>query len=108
VPQCAQLAETFLQRLEVREVQGEQMDFAVIVERAELGSRNNSHAESLPRRPCGRDSIDCVVIRERQGGEPTARSGFDHSFRGESTVRRSRVSVQVDESRPARIRAHCS
>ena len=84
------------------------MDFVVIMKRAQLHSRDHTNAEPLP--SCARNchSVHRIVIGERYGCEPAAMRRVDHSFRRDGTVRRSRMCVQVDEPRPARIVAHRS
>ena len=69
--------------------------------RRRIASRYTGHARR-------RNSINSVVIRERQGGKATALGSLDYSLGSERTVRGGRVSVQVDKRRPARIRTHRS
>jgi hypothetical protein len=92
----------------VRDVHRQQMDLVVFLESAQLHSGDYSNTQALTRLTRRRDSINGVVIRKRQGGKATALGGLDYSFRSEGTVRGGRVSVQVDERRPARIRTHRS
>jgi hypothetical protein len=104
----AQPTETRLQRPDVGDVQRQQMDLVVFLESAQLHSGNYSNTEALTGHArCG-DSINSVVIRKCQGGKATALSGLDYTFGSEGTIRGSRVGVQVDERRPARIRTHRS
>jgi hypothetical protein len=90
------------------DVQRQQMDLVVVLESAQLHSGDYSNAQALTRRARRRDSIDSVVIRQCKGGKATALGGLDYSFGSKGTVRGGRVSVQVDERRPARIRTHRS
>jgi len=104
----AQPGETRLQPRYMRDVQRQQMDLVVFLESAQLHSGDYSNTEALTGYARRRDSINGVVIRERQGCKATALGGLDYSFWCEGAVRGGRVSVQVDECRPARIRTHRS
>ena len=86
------------------------MNFVIILERAQLDPGDDPHTETLACRFRCRNTINGVVIREGDGRQAAAVCRFDHFLRREYAVRRSRVSVQIDECRPlrARIRAHRS
>jgi hypothetical protein len=86
----------------------QKVHFVVIMKRAELHSRNEANAKSLPSGARGGYSVHCIVIGERYRGKAATLRRVDHSFRREGTVRRCRMGVQVDEPRPARIVAHRS
>ena len=90
------------------EVQGEEVDFVLVVKRAELYSGNNSNARSCPRLTGSLEPIDGIVVGEREGRQPALRRSLDHSLRRECPVRGGRVSMQVDMCRPARLWIHCS
>jgi hypothetical protein len=92
----------------VRDVQRQQMDLVVFLESAQLNSGDYSDAQTLAGNARRRDSTNGVVIRQRQSGKATALGRLDYSFGSERTIRSSRVSVQVDERRPARICTHRS
>jgi len=78
------------------------------MESAQLHSGDYSDAQALSGNARRRDSINCVMIRQRQSGKATAVGRLDYSFGSERTIGSSRVSVQVDERRPARICTHRS
>src|SRR5450759_1366674 len=103
---CAQLAETHFQGLEAGEVQRQQVDFVVFLKSAQLHPGYYPNAQSLTGHASRRNSVDRVVIRECQGREAAALGGLDYPLGRDRTVRGSRVTVQVDERRPARIHAH--
>ena len=84
------------------------MDLVVFLEGAQLHSGDYSDAQALTGNTRRWYSINGVVIRQCQGGKATALGRLDYSFGSEGTVRSGRVSVQVDERRPARIRTHRS
>ena len=84
----------------------EQVYFVVPVERAQLDAGDHTDACPLCCLAGCTDAVDSVVISERERGQPAALGGLDYSLGREGAVRGGRVSVQVDERRPARIRAH--
>jgi len=88
----------------------QEVDLAIALERAKLDSGDDTDASSLSSGSRGDDSVDGVVIGEGNRRQPATRRGFDHFLRGKDPVRRSGVSVEIDECRPrgARIRTHCS
>src|SRR6202049_5301257 len=83
----AQSAETRLQRLEVRDVQRQQMDLVVFLEGAQLHSGDYSNTQALTGHARRRNSINSVVIRERQGGKATALGSLDYSVGSDRTGR---------------------
>ncbi|GAC1483190.1 MAG: hypothetical protein NVS1B5_02070 [Gemmatimonadaceae bacterium] len=102
----SELAQTLFQRLDMTKVERQQMDFVLLVESAQLDSRNYPDTEALTGRARRPDSIDRIMIREGERGQAAPLRRFDYLVGGECTVRCGRVCVQVDERRAARIPAH--
>jgi hypothetical protein len=84
------------------------MDLVVFLESAQLHSGDYSDAQALAGNARRRYSINSVVIRQCERGKATALGRLDYSVGSERTIRSSRVSMQVDERRPARICTHRS
>src|ERR1700716_1342103 len=103
---CAQLRQALLERIEVREMEGEYVYFPVLVERAQLHPGDHADPHLLGSVTRRANTIDGVVIRERECGQSATRRCLYYLFWRECAVRGCRVRVQVDESRPARLAAH--
>jgi len=83
----AKLTETNLQGVQIREVQCQHMDFVIVLKRAQLGAGNDTHSKALACRARRCNTIDCIVVRERDGGEPALLRGFDYLLWRERTIR---------------------
>jgi len=108
VSQHAKLPQPALECLESSQVKRKKMNFVIVLKRAQLATRDNPDAESITSFTRGGNSGNAVVIGERQRREIAALGRFNDTLRRKCSVGRSRVCMQVDERRPARIRAHCS
>jgi hypothetical protein len=90
------------------EVESQKMNFLLILDGAELYSGDHSNAKALASLARRGNALDRVVIRERQCGETAPFGCLDYTVGADGPVRGGRMGMQVDERRPARIRAHCS
>lgn len=108
VAQGPQFTKAPLQGVEVRKVQRQDMDFVLVVKCTEFHSSDYSNSEYLTGSARRVDSADRIMIGECKRGETAALRGLDYLLGGKNAVGCSRVSMQVDERRPARISAHCS
>jgi len=104
----AQLAQSRLKCIQMREVQRQQVNFVVVLKRAQLAAGDDPNAERVASCPGGGNAIDRIVIRQRERGESAPLRSFDYAFGGKDSIRSGRVRVQVDMGRPARIRTHRS
>jgi hypothetical protein len=98
----SELSEVPLQGVELGEMQGEKMHFVIILECAQLGARNYADAKAVASFSRAGNAVDRVMICECEGSEPARRRCFDNLLWRERAVRGGRMSVQVDERRPAR------
>jgi hypothetical protein len=80
--------------------------FPILVERAKLHPRDDADTELISRITRRADTIDGVVIGERERGQAATRRCLYYLLWRECAVRGCRVRMQVDESRPARLAAH--
>src|SRR5439155_4224940 len=106
VAQGTQLPKALFQGVEVREVKRKDMDFVLVVKCTKLHSGNYSNSESLAGLARRVDSANRIMIGECKRRESAALRGLDYLLGWKNAVGCSRVSMQVDERRPARIRAH--
>lgn len=83
----AEVTEPRFQGLQVREVQRQQMDFMIVLKGAQLGTGNDPHSETLACRARRGNTIDRVVVSERDRAESAFLGGFDYSLRRERTIR---------------------
>lgn len=90
------------------EMQREQVDLVIVLKCAQLAARNDAYPQPFARRSRGGNSVDRIVVGEGERREPAPLGSFDYAFGGKNSIRRSRVGMQVDVGRPARIRAHRS
>jgi len=105
-PHQAQFRQSLLQGVELRQMERQQMDFVILVERAELDSSDYSDSDPVAGLAGRGYSRDRVVVSECECLEAAPLSSLDYLFWWESPVRGGRVSMQVDERRPARLCAH--
>ena len=85
-----------IERTCAADVETQQMYFSVIVDRAQLDARHDTHAQTLARRDGFDDAGHGVVIRDgdrREAGRFRRGHECRRRFR---TVRRGRVGVQID------------
>jgi hypothetical protein len=104
----AKLAEPPLKCIKAGEMQRQQVDFVVVLKRTQLASGDDPDTQPVTCCLRRRNSIDCVVIRERERGESATLGSFDYTLGRKDSIRRRGVGVQVDVRRPARIRTHRS
>ena len=97
-----------MQSVELGQMERQQMNFVVTLKRAQLTSGDDTNSEPLAGCPRRGNPFDGVVIGERERGETATLRRFDYALGRKGSVRRGRVGMQVDECRPARIRAHRS
>ena len=96
-PHVAQGDESLLHDADVLQVQAEQVRLDVVLDGAELDAGHDAHAEPLARRLCLGEAGDGVMIGKREGMQPLSLGLLDDGRRGQCTVGRRRVAVQVDE-----------
>jgi len=108
VAQGTQLTKALFQSLEVREMKCQDMDFVLVVKCTKLHSGDHSNSESLAGPARRVDSANRIMIGECKRRQTAALRGLDYLLGWKNAVGCSRVGMQVDERRPARIRAHCS
>jgi hypothetical protein len=89
-------------------VERKEMDFVLIEKCAQFDCGNHSDAKSLSGLLRGDDTVDRIVVSQRDRAQPAFRRGFDYALRWKYPVRRGGVSVQVDEPRPPRRCGHFS
>lgn len=102
----AQFQQAHLESLEVREVQSQHVNFVIVLEGAELCTRDHPDAESVTCCAGCRKSADRVVVGQRNGLEAATRRSLDYLLWWKNPVGGGRMSMQVDERRPARLGAH--
>lgn len=102
----AQFQQAHLESLEMSEVQSQHVNLVIVLEGAELRTRDHPDAESLTCRAGCRNSADRVVVGERNGLEAATRRSLDYLLWWKNAVRGGRMGMQVDERRPARLGAH--
>jgi hypothetical protein len=84
----------------------ENVDFVILLEGAQLHSGDYTNPQPLASFSRSSDSTNRIVVSERQRLEAATRGGFDYLFRWECAIGGGRVSMEVDERRPTRRRAH--
>ena len=82
------------------------MNFVIVLECAQLDSRDYADPQSLAGFARSRNSSDSIVVSERQRPETATRRGFDYLPWWKRAVGSGRVSMKVDERRPTRRSAH--
>jgi hypothetical protein len=78
VTRRAQFPQSFLQGIEMGQMEREQMDFVILMEHAELRAGDYSNAGALTRFARPGHSIDSVVIRECESSESASLRGLDY------------------------------
>jgi hypothetical protein len=104
----AQFLEMILERVEVGKVERQEMDFVIAIKSAQLYARDHADSGALTRFARNTDTVDSIVICERQRCQAAAFRSLDYLVGWESSVRSGRVGMQVDERRPGRLCAHGS
>jgi len=59
----------------------------IVLKCAQLGARNDTHSETLTCRARRGNTIDCIVVGQRDGGEPALLGSFDYLLWRERTIR---------------------
>jgi hypothetical protein len=88
------------------EMQSQQVGLALVLECAQLHAGDDVDPVSFSRGAGILDAVNRVVVGERDGGQTSARRRLDELRRGDRTVGRRRVHVQVDEAWRGRTRRH--
>src|SRR5688500_5909168 len=102
----AELGQSLFEALESRHVQGEQVYFMIVEERAQLDRRDDPDPETLTGYPGCRHAAHGVVVGECDRVETAPRRCFYYLLRWKYSVRGGGVGVQIDERRPSRRIAH--
>ena len=103
-----EIGQPFFERPQLGKMEREQVNFMVLIVRAQLDARDDADSGALRRLARGTNAVYCVVISERESSEAATLRCLDYSLGWECAVRGGRVGMEVDESRPARRFAHRS
>jgi hypothetical protein len=102
------IGQPLFERTQLREMERKQVNFMVLIVRAQLHSRDHANSGQLGRFARGTNAVYGVVIGESESREAAALRCLYYALGWECAVRGGRVGMEVDERRPARRIAHLS
>ena len=88
--------EMVLDLLTVGDMKREEMNLARAIVRAQLDTRNDTNSKWLGSELCFLKSGECVVISERNRGQPGVARSSNHRGWRKCTIRSRRVHVKID------------